>query len=331
MAEADELYDRLRWLAAEDPKQAKDIFLATFEANSTELVEFLARLDKPNEGRLRQVVANAVRTHPEKRRIVSVLARWRDVETDEFTRRAILGALADVDGSAMQEAPAAASAVPNGVVEVYRYVADRLRHRLRNIMLSAQGQAAKLGRLVPADADAQIAIARLSDSMVSIGKELEATDVDPGFFLSRSIHLGEWLRQMNSRYAQRYSPVGLQLRNADAERVRIFANDYLLEIVFWNIWVNAHQAAAANCEITVEFTIVSRQVQLNILDNGQGFPRDLKDVVFQQLYSSSKDRSRGRGLLEIREAVERLRGRAELYEARPGEFRIRICLPLDEQ
>jgi sensor histidine kinase regulating citrate/malate metabolism len=53
-------------------------------------------------------------------------------------------------------------------------------------------------------------------------------------------------------------------------------------------------------------------------------------VVFQQVYST-KSGSRGRGLLEIQDAVEQLGGHIELYEARPSENRILIRLPLDVQ
>src|SRR5437764_9619897 len=81
MPELEDLYERLRRLAAEDPKEAKKVFLAAFESNSTELTGVLARLSKPNEGRLRQVVANAVRAHPGKGRIVPELLRWRETET----------------------------------------------------------------------------------------------------------------------------------------------------------------------------------------------------------------------------------------------------------
>ncbi len=62
MPESEALYDRLRRLAVEDPKEAKRVFLAAFESNSQELYEFLGKLQRPNEGRLRQVVANAIRT-----------------------------------------------------------------------------------------------------------------------------------------------------------------------------------------------------------------------------------------------------------------------------
>ena len=142
------LYERLRRLAVEDPREARGVFLAAFEAKSPGLADLFARLRKPNAGRLRQVVANSVRAHPEKARIVSELLQWRETETDEFTRRAIDGALVDVDSTALREDKNLQKvAAPSELVDMYRYVADRLRHRLRNTMLAAQAQASRLNRL----------------------------------------------------------------------------------------------------------------------------------------------------------------------------------------
>jgi sensor histidine kinase regulating citrate/malate metabolism len=118
------------------------------------------------------------------------------------------------------------------------------------------------------------------------------------------------------------------LINADNSRIRIFANDHLLDTLFWNIWLNAHQAVGVNCEIVIEFRVTGRELELLISDNGSGFPHELKDVVFQQVYST-KNRGRGRGLLEIQDAVERLSGRVDLYETTVAEYRIRIRLPVD--
>jgi len=333
MPAPESLYERLRRLAVEDPRGAKSLFLATFEANSNDLYELLAQLRKPNEGRLRQVVANAVRTHPEKVRVIPDLVVWRETETDEFTRRAIEGALADVSPAvARAGAPPHRISAPSELADVYRYVSDRLRHRLSNTMLSALAQANYLKKLMAADlaTDVQTTIAKLNDAMVSLARELEATDVDPEYFRQRPIALPDWLRQMNTRYATRYNAIALRLVKNEDLQLRIFANDYLLDTIFWNIWINAHQAAGPNCEITIEFKGKHREVELLISDNGDGFPSDLKDVLFQQMYST-KSRSRGRGLLEVQDAVERLTGRVDLYEAKPSEYRIRIRLPLDVQ
>src|SRR5438128_1977443 len=101
MAASETLYERLRRLAVEDPKAARTLFLEAFEANDNELPDFLERLRKPGDARLRQLAANALRAHPGKKRLVPELLLWRDTETDEFTRRAIAGALADIEASAL--------------------------------------------------------------------------------------------------------------------------------------------------------------------------------------------------------------------------------------
>jgi sensor histidine kinase regulating citrate/malate metabolism len=134
---------------------------------------------------------------------------------------------------------------------------------------------------------------------------------------------------MDQRYASRYSSVNLTLINADSPDKRIIASDYLLEIVFWNIWLNAHQAAGGECSVTVVFETVGNELTLRILDSGQGFSKDLRDIAFQQMYSASGTPGRGRGLLEIQEAVERLRGRIQLFEEKPSEYRLLIRLPLE--
>ena len=67
-------------------------------------------------------------------------------------------------------------------------------------MLSAQAQA---GRLKSAAADGAVmpifkcALAKINDALLSLSRELEATDADPQHFQQRSIALGDWLRQMD--------------------------------------------------------------------------------------------------------------------------------------
>jgi signal transduction histidine kinase len=331
MATSEKLYDRLRKLAVEDPKTARAVFLEAFEANDNDLGELFDHLRKPGEGRLRQVIANAVRAHPQKNRLVPELLSWRDTETDEFTRRAIAGALAGVDASALQVPKSSApEALPREIIDAYRYVSERLKHRLRNTMLSAQAQACRLRATTTNGAapEMQVTLAKINDALLSLSRELEATDADPQHFEQRSIALGDWLRQMDLRYTSRYSSVNLKLINADSPDNRIVASDYLLEIVFWNIWLNAQQAAGTNCSVTVLFETAGNELILKILDNGQGFSRDLKDIAFQQMYSS-RTPGRGRGLLEIQEAVERLSGRIQLFEEKPSEYRLLIRLPLE--
>jgi signal transduction histidine kinase len=307
--------------------------LEAFEANDNGLPDLLEHLRKAGEGRLRQVIANAVRAHPLKQRLFPELIIWQDAETDEFTRRAILGAMAESGSSVpLRRKDSSAAVLPKEVVDAYKYVSERLRHRLRNTMLSVQSQANRLKSATSRDAnpDIQSTLAKMNDALLSMSRELEATDADPQHFQLRSIALGDWLRQMDVRYTTRYSSLNLKLANADGPGVRVLASDYLLETVFWNIWLNAHQAAGATCTITVIFESVGQDLILKMLDSGPGFSRDMKEVAFQAMFST-KTAGRGRGLLEIQEAVERLAGSIRFYEAQPSEYRLQISLRLEVQ
>jgi len=223
-----------------------------------------------------------------------------------------------------------ATAGHSQLAETYRYVADRLRHRLRNSMLSAHAQARKLRSLVPVEATAEVqnAVARLNDSLIAMGRAVEATDIDPDYFQARRVVLADWLRKMNQRYAVEYSSVILRIDGLIDQGAAVFASDYLLDIIFWNLWMNAHQEIGENCEISVDLRRTGRLLALRISDNGSGFNRERKDVLFQEFFST-KSQTRGRGLLEMQDAVERLHGTIGLYEVSADEYRIKICLPLE--
>jgi signal transduction histidine kinase len=256
--------------------------------------------------------------------------RWRETETDEFTRRAIEGALADVPAAVRDSGAQGDSRPAAELASVYRYVSSRLRHRLRNAMFAAQTQAERLSKLTTdqAAAEVQATVVKFKSDVLLLARELEATNVDPEHFRRRPVVLADWIRQLNLRYGAVYMPVNLRLVDEQVPGARIFASDYLLEIIFWNIWMNAQQAASAGCDVTVEFRPAGRELELLISDNGDGFSPDLKDIVFEQVYSS-KQQGSGIGMLEIQDAVEQLGGRVELYQTASSEYRMRIRLPLE--
>ncbi len=108
------------------------------------------------------------------------------------------------------------------------------------------------------------------------------------------------------------------------------ASDYLLRIIFWNLWINAQQAVQGDCRITVRATTEGKTVQLLLIDNGGGFPPEMVGVAFYERYSQNGV-YRGRGLLEVQDAVQRLRGKASLEQCSPGEYRIVLSFPLEAQ
>ena len=97
MQPPENLYEKLRHLAVEDPREARRVFLQLLDSGGPSLDDFLGRIASPANGRLRQLVANALRSHRDKERLAPHLIVWQEIETDEFTRRAIAGVLDGLD------------------------------------------------------------------------------------------------------------------------------------------------------------------------------------------------------------------------------------------
>jgi len=91
------LYERLRRLVVEDPRETRRAFLQLLDSGGPALDQFLGSISSPADGRLRQVVAIALRNHRDKERLAPHLIAWQEIETDEFTHRAIARALEGLD------------------------------------------------------------------------------------------------------------------------------------------------------------------------------------------------------------------------------------------
>src|SRR5580704_10753582 len=88
-----ELHERLRRLAVEDPREARKVFLVLFDSGGLALEQFLGQISSPADGRLRHLVASALRNNRDKERLAPYIIAWHEIETDEFAKRAITAAL----------------------------------------------------------------------------------------------------------------------------------------------------------------------------------------------------------------------------------------------
>ena len=93
MQPAELLHERLRHLAVEDPREARKVFLRILDSGGSALEQFLGQISSPADGRLRHLVASALRNNRDKERLAPYLIAWHEIETDEFARRAIAAAL----------------------------------------------------------------------------------------------------------------------------------------------------------------------------------------------------------------------------------------------
>jgi len=322
-------------LAVEDPLEARDKFLTTLDADPSVTDELLHLLATPGDGRLRQIIANAARMLPNKDRLIPILIRWRENETDEFASRAITSALSNVDLTAYQSTQPINPLADATLVLAYRYVSRRLTHKLRNAILNPEARFIRLRDAVAVLPDATLRakmlsiLGDLSDDFQRVGKIIESSRFDPKHFSFGPVVLGEWLKAMNQKYGVSFAPINLTIE-ANGAIPQIYANDYLLDVIFWNLWINAQQAVGANCAITIQIKVVGQSVEITVIDNGDGFPADLQRFAFREAYSKSGTADRGVGLLEVQEAVERLHGQVGLVEAGRGEYRVRIILPSAE-
>jgi len=91
------LYEKLRHLVVEDPREARRLFHQLLDSGGPALDQFLGSISSSADGRLRQLVANAPRNHRDRERLIPHLIAWQESETDEFTGRAISRALDALD------------------------------------------------------------------------------------------------------------------------------------------------------------------------------------------------------------------------------------------
>src|SRR5207247_1253600 len=114
---------------------------------------------------------------------------------------------------------------------------------------------------------------------------------------------------------------------AQSRHLRIRATAFLLDTAFGNLWSNAVQAAEQlslpSCHITAEMNPRNDDggkvwVDLLLRDSGPGFSSGLLASAFR-LPFSTKAEARGRGLLEVADAVRRLQGEVKLVPVAANE------------
>jgi signal transduction histidine kinase len=332
MSDADEqAFEMLRRLVVERPREARSQIDELLDSRPSHLPGLLARIKAPSESRLRQVIANSIRVLATRREAVLDLSDWFATETDEFTKNALRAALA-AGSPPTQAASKSARPVDPAYVEAYRYAASRLTHKVRNAVAEPQAAVLRLAkaieRVTTTDVRDELAcvLVALREGLRGVGRVVEF-DTEDRYFQLRAVQILSWLRSMNQSYAQAYSPIELVIdANSEAEAARVVASDYFLTTIFWNLWINAHQATESRCLMTVRASATRAGIQMLVLDNGSGFLAEARDSAFASRYSS-KGKTRGRGLLEVQDAVEQLRGDISLVDHQDA-VRVRLDLPL---
>jgi signal transduction histidine kinase len=327
--------DNLRWLSASDPKQARTAFLVLLQQGTDAVNDILGSASGPGDGRLRQMIAMVYRTDPATSVLEPWLRRWLEAEADEFTRAAIESALASRKAPVPAARPTARSAAAQ-TVEAYRFVADRLCHRIRNAMTLPNAQIKRLEQMLGSIADPVVQnelmeiFAGIQAGFVRISRSVEF-DTGDDYLTWQSIPLVTWLYSMEKEFTARFGQAKLSIPCEPVVRkTTVRGTRFFLETLFGNLWSNAIQASDPPCRFEVQCALDSGRGVLDmlVLDSGPGFTESHLDTAFQQVFST-KSPSRGRGLLEIADAVAKLQGTVELVKVAGSEYRIRIGLPAE--
>lgn len=330
----DDPVSKLRWLAASDPKQARTVFIAILQSHDDTVNDVLTSASKPGDGRLRQMIATVFRTDPKATVLEPWLRQWLEVESDEFTKGAIESALSSRVPEITQR-PAPRNQTLQSV-EAYRYVADRLCHRIRNALTLPNAQIKRLEHLICGVTDPALKqelteiLAACRTGFLRVSRNVEF-DTGDDYLAWQTLALVPWLETTANEFVRRFGQANLSVACDPAvRRSKVRATRFLLETVFWNLWANAIQAVEAPCNIEIQCSLDAKRGLLEILvvDNGPGFPAMQLETAFQQMFST-KSATRGRGLLEVGDAVLRLQGAVELARCTAGDYRIRLRLPVE--
>lgn len=332
-------YIQLRNLAVSDPRQARQQITLLLDTSVPELEYFLRQAAAPGEGRIRHLVASVLRSHPAKAKVAHHLEHWLTTETDAFARRAVEEALRGLTRatSTSRVKLTENNGVSDLIARAYHQVAEQLRHEVRNALLEIQTPLRELQTIsesLPADSpvrirlEEQIRLARTGTR--NTGRLVEFDTGDDRYFSRRTIVLYDWLISHALRYVETLTvPPILHVEASSGVRsLTVIANDHLLNIVFKNLWSNARQVTGEHCVLTARISVNAGKIVLLMMDNGPGFDTVASEMAFQNPFST-KGAGRGRGLLEIDEAMRELGGAARLEPVALNEFRIVLYFPLE--
>ena len=222
--------------------------------------------------------------------------------------------------------------IEDGVARERRFVADA-SHELRTplAMLKAELELAlrrsrspeELERAIRSAAQETDRLSLIADDLLLLARaeqgrlEIEAEPTD----------IGDVLQAVSSRFAARAESEGRSLAVeggaavANLDRLRI-------EQALGNVVDNAFRHGAG--PITLTAVVRDSTVELHVLDEGQGFPADFREIAFERFSRAAAPGSAGSGLgLAIVETIVRAHGGDVKASNRPGGGAdVRITLPL---
>jgi signal transduction histidine kinase len=279
------------------------------------------------ESRLRQAVARAVQIVGNRDEVMHLLEHWLETETDEFTRAAIEDArVSDRRADRRKKLLTDLHDVP----ETHRYLYERLRHRVLNAMPGAGLSVTKLkdiARTLPHEQQ-QALLAEVDYLDAAFARLQRALDFaeERSRFERTKLDVVAWLEDFRRAYRVQWQEIDVSIV-APSRPASIEAVPYLLETTFNNLFDNARQAMDDHGWINVSLSLRNRSVRAEVADSGPGLSDAAANAAFKVPITTKGRRDRGRGLLEVGDAIKRLGGTAEIVRVADGN-RVVLTIPL---
>jgi two-component system OmpR family sensor kinase len=207
-----------------------------------------------------------------------------------------------------------------GYAELYRKGALKKKSEVQEAMLRIESEAIRMSSLV----ESLLTLARLDEN-----QQLDAKKVD-------MIELVQSVIKGSSATDKKLSFTVLTLSGAKlAKDEKIFAeiNESQIRQVLVNLIENAKRFSSNKSSIEVGVGQKTEdEVIIEVIDHGEGIPKQLRDKIFERFYRADNSRNRetggtGLGLAIVKEIVLLHKGRIEVRETPQGGATFRVKLP----
>jgi two-component system OmpR family sensor kinase len=207
-----------------------------------------------------------------------------------------------------------------GYAELYRKGALKKKSEVQEAMLRIESEAIRMSSLV----ESLLTLARLDEN-----QQLDAKKVD-------MIELIQSVIKSGSSTDKKLSYSVLTLSGAKLPKdEKIFAeiNESQIRQVLVNLIENAKRFSSPKSSIEIGVGQKTEdEVVIEVIDHGEGIPKQLRDKVFERFYRADNSRNRetggtGLGLAIVKEIVLLHKGRIEVRDTPQGGATFRVKLP----
>ena len=207
-----------------------------------------------------------------------------------------------------------------GYAELYRKGALKKKSEVQEAMQRIESEAIRMSSLV----ESLLTLARLDEN-----QQLDAKNVD-------MIELVKSVIKTGSSGDKKLSFAVLTLSGAKLPKdEKFFAeiNESQIRQVLVNLIENAKRFSSTKSSIEIGIGQKTEdEVIIDVIDHGEGIPRQLRDKIFERFYRADNSRNRetggtGLGLAIVKEIVLLHKGRIEVRETPQGGATFRVTLP----